>query len=185
VHQKQDLFYLPNLGKMIITALLHESIANRVQAGMRAWIRVEGLPGKVLDGHVVAVAQLPTQNYLNDVRYFYTEIACDTIPRGLLPGMTAEVEIATLRRPDVLTIPIEALAVEEGEDYCYVVGDDGIERREIEVGQSTQNLLEVTQGLEEGDQVALNPAAFDTQLETLSPFRGTFESRWGDRDPAH
>jgi HlyD family secretion protein len=179
VHQKQDLFYLPNLSKMVVTALVHESVANRVRAGMRTWIRVEGVPGQVLDGHVVAVAQLPTQNYLNDVRYFTTTIAFDTIPPGLLPGMTAEVEIATQERQDVLAIPIEALAVEEGEDYCYVVSDDGVERREIEIGQSTANLLEVTLGLEEGEHVVLHPVAFDNQLETLSPFHSPSEARWG------
>jgi HlyD family secretion protein len=181
VRQKQDLFYLPNLSKMVATTLVHESVASRVQAGMGAAIRVEGLPGQVLKGHVTSVAQLPTQNYLNDVRYFYAEIAFDAIPRGLLPGMTAEVEIATQERQDVLTIPMAGLAVEEGEDYCYVVGESEIERREIEIGQATADLLEVTQGLEEGEQVVLNPTAFDSQLETLSPFPDAFEARWGDR----
>jgi HlyD family secretion protein len=180
VHQKQDLFYLPNLSKMVATTLVHESVANRVKAGMRARVRVEGVPGQVLDGHVAAVSQLPTQNYLNDVRYFYAEVTFDEIPPGLLPGMTAEVEIATQERQDVLTIPMAGLAVEEGEDYCYVLGEGGIERREIEIGQATADLLEVTQGLEEGEQVVINPVAFDSQLETLSPFRGTFETRWGD-----
>jgi HlyD family secretion protein len=185
VHQKQDLFYLPNLSKMTVTAAVHESVADRVRAGMRTWIRVEGLPGKVLYGHVVAVAQLPTQNWLNDVRYFYTQIAFDMTVPGLLPGMTAEVEIATQHREDVLAIPIEALAVEEGEDYCYVVSDDGIERREIEIGQSTADLLEVTQGLEEGERVVLKPTAFDGQLEILSPFHTSFESRWGEGSPGN
>jgi HlyD family secretion protein len=177
VHQKQDLFYLPNLSKMVATTLVHESVANRVRAGMRAAIRVEGVPGQVLKGQVTAISQLPTRNYMNDVRYFYAEVAFDAIPPGLLPGMTAEVEIATQERQDVLTIPMEGLAVEDGEDYCYVVGTDGIERRAIETGQATADLLEVTQGLDEGEQVVLNPLAFDSQLETLSPFHGAFETR--------
>jgi len=180
VHQKQDLFYLPNLTKMLAMAMVHESVAARVQPGMRALVRVEGLPGQVLEGHVVSVAQLPTQNFLNDVRYFYTEVAIDTIPPGLRPGMTAEVEIATQRRQDVLAIPIEALAIEEGEDVCYVVSEDGIERREIGIGQSTAGLLEVTEGLDEGEQVVLHPAPFDQHLELLSPFNAPFEARWGE-----
>ena len=180
VHQKQDLFYLPNLTKMLAMAMVHESVASRVQPGMKAWVRIEGLPGQVLKGHVTSVAQLPTQNYLNDVRYFYTEVVLDTIPPGLRPGMTAEVEIATQSRQEVLSIPIEALAIEEGEDVCYVVSEDGIERREIGVGQSTAGLLEVTAGLDEGEQVVLYPAPFDERLETLSPFNTSFESRWGE-----
>jgi HlyD family secretion protein len=180
VHQKQDLFYLPNLSKMLAMAMVHESVAARVKPGMPALIRVEGLPGKVLEGHVFSIAQLPTQNFLNDVRYFYTEIAIDTIPPGLRPGMTAEVEIATHRREDVLSIPIEALAIEEGADVCYVVSEEGIERREIGIGQSTAGLLEVTEGLDEGEHVVLHPAPFDQHLEALSPFSAPFEARWAE-----
>ena len=147
---------------------------------MLARIRIEGLPGQVLEGHVVSVAQLPTQNFLNDVRYFYTAVAIDSVPPGLRPGMTAEVEIATKLRHDVLAIPIEALGIEEGEDVCYVVGDEGIERREIGIGQSTTGLLEVTEGLEEGEQVVVYPGSFDERLETLSPFPTSYEARWGE-----
>jgi HlyD family secretion protein len=176
VRQRQDLFYLPNLSKMMAMALVHESVASRIQPGMLARVRIEGLPGRVLEGHVNSVAQLPTQNYFNEVRYFYTEILLDTIPRGLRPGMTAEVEIATERREDVLAIPIEALAVENGQDFCYVAHEDRVERREIEIGRSTSNLLEVTEGLEEGELVVLDPDQFDDALETLSPFDPNFHS---------
>jgi HlyD family secretion protein len=176
VRQRQDLFYLPNLTKMMAMAMVHESVASRIQPGMRTRVRVEGLPGRVLDGHVASIAQLPTQNYFNEVRYFYTEVVLDTIPRGLRPGMTAEVEIATERREDVLAIPIEALAVENGRDFCYVAQDNRVERREIAIGQSTSQLLEVTAGLEEGELVVLDPDQFDDEIETLSPFDPEFQS---------
>jgi HlyD family secretion protein len=176
VRQRQDLFYLPNLTKMMAMALVHESVASRIRPGMKTRVRVEGLPGRVLDGHVASVAHLPTQNYFNEVRYFYTEVVLDTIPRGLRPGMTAEVEVATERREDVLAIPIEALAVENGRDFCYVAQDNRVERREIAIGQATSALLEVTAGLEEGELVVLDPDQFDDKIETLSPFDPEFES---------
>ena len=84
------------------------------------------------------------------MRYFYTQVAIDTIPPGLRPGMTAEVEIATQSRQDVLAIPIEALAIEEGEEVCYVVGEDGIERREIGIGQSTDGFARSDRGARRG-----------------------------------
>jgi HlyD family secretion protein len=176
VRQRQDLFYLPNLTKMVAKAMVHESVAQRVQPGMLARIRVEGLPGRLVEGHVASIAQLPTQNTWNEVTYFYTEIVLDTIPRGLKPGMTAEIEIATNHRSEVLAIPIEALAITEGRDYCYVVRDNSIERRSIEIGQATSGMLEVTAGLEEGERVVLDPDQFDHGLDTLSPFNPEFES---------
>ena len=38
----------------------------------------------------------------------------------------------------------------------------------------------MTEGLDEGEQVVLNPAPFDERLETLSPFNTPFEARWGE-----
>ncbi len=73
--------------------------------------------------------------------------------------MTAEVEISTIHRPDVLTIPAEAMTVEDGLEVCYVTdGNNGLERREVKLGQTSQDRLEVTEGLNEGEQVVLDPS---------------------------
>lgn len=170
VRQGQNLFYLPDLNQMKAMAMVHESVAGDVRPGMQARVRIEALPGQVIEGRVLSIAQLPTQNFFNELRYFYTEVSLETIPEGLMPGMTAEVEIVTDRRGDVLAIPIEAMALEEGREVCYVAHEDRIERRPIKVGQSTSGLLEVVEGLDEGEQIVLNPAQFDTELESLSPF---------------
>jgi HlyD family secretion protein len=158
VRQRQKLFYLPDLSKMEVAAMIHESVVKDVQPGMRAHVQVEALPNQALEGHVESIAQLPMQNFFSDVRYFVGTIRLDTVPKGLLPGMTAEVNVTTLHKPDVLVIPSEALAVEQGHDVCYVAHDSGVERREVKIGQATRELLEVTSGLEEGEEVVLDPA---------------------------
>jgi HlyD family secretion protein len=170
VRQMQKLFYLPDLSHMEVMAMVHESMATRVRPGMPARVRIEGLPDQVLEGHVTSVAQLPSQNFFNEVRYFYTAVELDKVPDGLKPDMSAEVEIDTDLRHDVLTIPTEALSIEEGEEICYVAGESGVERRAIKVGPSNHDEFEVTEGLEEGEMVVLNPAQFDDELETLSSF---------------
>ncbi len=170
VWQKQDLFYLPDLSRMVALAMIHESVAHQVRPGMRVKVRVEGLPLTQIEGHVESVAQLPTVDAFSDVRYFNTAVVLDTPPRGLRPGMTAEVEIATQRKLDVLTIPIEALSVEEGQDVCYVTNAEKIERRPIKVGELTEGYLEIREGLDEGEQVVLNPESIDVDLDAISPF---------------
>jgi HlyD family secretion protein len=164
VRQRQLLFYLPDLAKMEVRTLLHESIVKKVQDGMRTKVRVEGLPDHVLEGHVVSVASLPTRNFFSEVTYYVGEIKLDNIPRGLRPGMTAEVEISTVHRPDALTIPIQAMTVEHGLEVCYVSDGKGLERREVKSGQASQDRLEVTEGLSEGEQVVLDPSSIDAQL---------------------
>ena len=155
---------------MEVAAVLHESVVREVRPGMPARVKVEALSGRVLEGHVVSISPLPvSNNFFSDIRYFYAIVKLDTLPAGLRPGMTAEVTIQTMRRPDVLTVPAEALRVEEGQDVCYVACDDHLERREVQIGQTTQDRLEVTAGLDEGEAVVLDPSHLDDALTASAP----------------
>ena len=157
VHQRQKLFYLPDLKRMEVLAMIHESVVKDVQPGMRVRVTVEGLPDRSIEGHVDSVAQLATQNPMNDVKYFVGVVKLDHVPRGLMPGMTAEVDITTGHSPDVLVVPIQSLTMDHGQGVCYVAHEDGLERREVKIGRSTRDLVEVTEGLGEGDEVVLDP----------------------------
>jgi HlyD family secretion protein len=157
VRQGQELFYFPDLAKMEIRAMLHETIVQRVGPGMPARVRVEGLPEVALTGRVESVEDIPRRSVINEVPYYACRITLDRSPAGLLPGMTAEVEIRDGRRRDVLAIPTEAIGVDRGRKYCHVVGPDRLERRAIETGGCSANLIEVTAGLGEGDTVVLSP----------------------------
>ena len=69
--------------------------------------------------------------------------------------MSAWVKFDTGRVPDALVIPVEAMSVVGHQQFCYVVADDGLERRAITTRRSTRDLLEVTAGLDEGERVVL------------------------------
>jgi HlyD family secretion protein len=166
VRQKQDLMYLPDLDQMEVVAALHESIMPEIAKGMRARVVVEGMPNRRLEGHVTNIAVLPTFNWWSDVRYFDGKVKLDNPPRGILPGMTAHVEIALNRRDHVLAVPAEAVSQEDGREICYVVHDDGLDRREVKLGESTQDFLEISEGLHEGEQVVLKPVLSEVEQDT-------------------
>jgi len=165
VRQRQDLMYLPDLDQMEVVAMLHESIVEDVKSGMPVDVRLEGMPNRRLEGHVVSVAPLPAISWISDVKYFPGIIKLDHTFKGIRPGLTARVDIRLDRRDQVLTVPAEAVISESGRDICYVAHEDGLERREIRLGQSTQDLLEVTDGLEEGEQVILKPTPDEVAFE--------------------
>jgi HlyD family secretion protein len=165
VRQRQQLFYLPDLTDMEVVTMLHESIVQEVAPEMRATVHVEGLNNASMEGHVASVAPMPLFNWRSDVTYFLGIVKLDDVPTGLKPGMTAEVEIAMPRRDNVLAVPSEAIWTEDGHDVCFIVLESGLERREIKVGQITRELAEVTEGLEEGEQIALNPSREDVVSE--------------------
>jgi HlyD family secretion protein len=113
---------------------------------------------------------IPKRSYFTDVPYYPCRITLERTPSGLRPGMTAEVEIQVGRCRDVLAIPSEAVGVDHDRNTCYVVGPSGLERREIAPGGSTHGLIEVADGLEEGEIVVLNPTqAFDGSAGPAAP----------------
>lgn len=170
VRQNQKLFYLPDLNDMEVVALLNESIVDEVRAGMRAHVQVEGLPNQLMRGRVTKVAQLALPDWRSDVRYFEGIIKIEAPVPGLKPGMTAQVELAMPERDNVLAVPSEAVTSDDGEDVCFVIRGEDVERRQVKLGQVTEDLAEVTHGLREGEQVVLNPHPEDIEAqETTDP----------------
>jgi HlyD family secretion protein len=166
VLQGQELFYLPDLSKMQVVAMLHDTVLERVGRGMPARVRVEGLGLAAVEGHVESVEGLPRRSF-NDVPYYACLITLEDIPSGLLPGMSAEVEIQAGRCRDVLAVPAEAVSLDHDRSICYVIGPSSLERREITTGWFAPNLVEVTDGLKEGEFVALN----QPRISDRSPWR--------------
>ena len=100
VRQKQDLFYLPDLSRMEVIAMLHESVVDRVKSGMKARIAFEGAPDVALTGRVTSVAPLPLMDDRSDVRYFEGVVRLDEVPRrALMPGMSGRVVIIAAMMP--------------------------------------------------------------------------------------
>ncbi len=162
VYQKMDLFYLPDLANMEVLATIHESLIDRVKGGMSVRVRIEAIPDYQVEGRVLGVEQLPMVKWdssWSTVKSYLGRVRIDTPPPGLKPGMTAEVEIQTGHAPGSLVVPNEAVVVENDHDYCYVVGAGGLERREVTLGMGTKDLLEIKSGLEEGEQVVLDPTS--------------------------
>jgi HlyD family secretion protein len=171
VYQKMDLFYLPNFNDMEVQTVLNESFIGKVSAGMVTQVRVEALRSGLLEGHVVSISPLPqTQKGWragNDVRNFIAKVKLHNIPAGVMPGMTAEVEIITAHHPQALVIPSSAVKVEAGQEICYVPLGDSLERRPVDVEPATPDLVEVTSGLEEGEEVISDPYQIDESIPVV------------------
>jgi HlyD family secretion protein len=180
VRQRQRLFAIPDLSRMVVEVMLHETVVERVQVGMPARVRVEALPGRSLTGRVISVAPLPLnerkQETQTDVTYFVGRVELDTLVDGLRPGMTAELEILAARRQEVLSVPSEAVFLEGEQPVCYVVHEDRLERRPITVGYASHDLKEVTKGLAPGEEVVLQPPP--TLAATLSRPKPSAGRKW-------
>ena len=80
--------------------------------------------------------------------------------------MSAEVEVLIARNEDVLKIPVAAVVETDAGNFCWVKTARGAERRVLELGDSNDVFTVVEKGLQEGDEVVLNPHAYGEPLST-------------------
>lgn len=166
VYQNQTVFYLPNLSEMQVKVGIHESLVSKVKPGQRATVRIDAFPTQAFLGRVKKIAPLAESNFFSSAKNYTAIVTIDEIPEGiaLKPGMTAQVEILAGIYPDVLAVPMQAIASNFGRKYVYVLQANGsFERRKISVGKSNVSFVEVTSGLEAGEKVALD--AFQRGIE--------------------
>ena len=105
-----------------------ETDITNVRDGDAANVTIDALPGKTFKGHVTQVGDeailrssglaATTQTTANtqEARDFKVVVTLDNPPSGLRPGLSASAKIETAHRKDVLTVPIQALAVRTQRD---------------------------------------------------------------------
>ena len=170
VYEGQSMFLIPDLTKLEVNVSVHESMGPRVRVGMKARICIASRPGEVIPGRVVAIEMLSIPNWKEwdeNVRHFVARVRLDQTPASALPFMSATVEIDTGRVTDALVIPVEAVASVDGQDSCYVVGEDGLEKRSIKTRRATRDLLEVTRGLQAGEHVVTRSLDVDGEMAVV------------------
>src|SRR5579884_3583829 len=179
VREGQKVMQIPDLKHMLVSTRVHEAIVARVHEDQKAKILVDSFSDHPLHGHIDSVANTSSQlDWLSsDVRYYTTKVAIDDPIPGLKPGMNAKVTIYihdTLEH--VLRVQVEAIVggPEMGDQRkVYVLTKDGPVERIVTPGMNNDKLVEIKEGLTEGEEVVLNPVAIvGDKVKTRKPGTG-------------
>jgi multidrug efflux pump subunit AcrA (membrane-fusion protein) len=184
VREGQKMIQIPDLSKMLVSvrvpeafmAHLHNPTTKDHSTWQMAQVKVDSFSKKVLKGHVKSVATVASKQdwFASDVMVYKTMVSIhETVP-GLKPGMSAEVTIfADESKEPVLVVPVQAVlgTISMGaERKVFVVGRDRQPvLRDIVVGMTNERVVEVTSGLEEGDEVVLAPQSLLKEDSDLRP----------------
>ena len=119
--------------------------------------------GKEYTGTVTHIDPVATNDSVN------AEVTLDNA-EGIVPGISAELDIQTYLNESCLTIPVEAAKTDRQGDYCYVLtpNDDGTYlpvKTYITIGNSSITSVEVLEGLNEGDIVA---TSMPTNIDSIT-----------------
>jgi multidrug efflux pump subunit AcrA (membrane-fusion protein) len=166
VHDDQVLLLMPDLSKMQVKVGIYESMVDHIKPGMTARVT---MPDRTLRGEVSKVASVaqPAGWWAGNIVKYDAIIQLPAV-EGLKPGMSAEVEIVMDRHENVLMIPLAAVVENEQGSFCWVGTPDQAQRRSLALGDSGDTFIVVEEGLQEGEQVVLNPAAFIEETQTRS-----------------
>jgi RND family efflux transporter MFP subunit len=88
-------------------------------------------------------------------RMLPVEIDVANTDGGLLAGVRAEARLGGKAREGVLTVPSEAVLVEDGASVVYVAAGDVAHRRVVHVGYDNGVVAEILDGVKPGELVAL------------------------------
>jgi HlyD family secretion protein len=153
-----------------------------VQLGQEAAITIDAMPNRVFHGKVIeigntailrssglAASQSATSS--QEAKDFKVVVALDDPPEEIRPGLSCTAKIVTATRRDILSIPIQALTVRKKSELetasgppvaraqseelqgVFIVNRGRAEFRKVETGITGPGDIEVTSGLQPGEEV--------------------------------
>jgi HlyD family secretion protein len=145
-----------DLSKMLIRSFVDEPEIGRLTTGQKIEVTWDALPGRIWNG---AVSTIPSTVKLRGSRNV-GEVTCsvDNHDLRLLPNVNVGVTIITAEHGNVLTLPREAVRMDDTKPYVYQVVDNELKRRDVEVSLQNLTQVEITSGLPEHSRVALSSA---------------------------
>lgn len=188
--QTPNLFEIASdITRMQVEASVDEADIGQVRDGQQVRFTVDSYPGESFAGTVQQIRKAPTENQ-NVVSYLVI-LAVDNREGKLLPGMTANVEIVTGRKADVLRAPTLALRFRpraedrpEGlklgnEPTVWIAGADPYKPvpRTVKLGLQGEDFAEVTAGLKPGETILVRSRSTEKKSGDAAP-----EDEDGDGD---
>lgn len=132
--------------RLIVKADVDETDIGSIKKGQRALIILDAYPDKKIEGTVSHVSY--ESMIVNNVTVYKVDIILDKVPDFFRSGMSANVDILTAYREQVLTVPINTIKQKEDRKMVLVkTSKKDTEKRRVETGLSDEQNVEIISGL--------------------------------------
>lgn len=147
---------LPDLTQMESRTYANEVDIRKIKKDLPVKVGFDAFPDIEMEGIVTSVANVGEKKRGSDIKVFQVMIKLNGTNENIKPGMTTSNKILTFEKKNVLSIPLEAIFVQESITYVYKKSGFAITKNEIKIGDSNNDSVIITEGLSEGDVVYLN-----------------------------
>jgi len=151
VTANQQVYTIEDFKPLLIRVFVPTSDSIKLRTGMLSEVTSEVLPGSIFPGSVKLI------NPRIDVQTGTVKVTVEVFDESqrLKPGMFVESRIIIGKKEDVLVIPRRAILYKQNKTYVFVLNQDQVSQREIELGLTEEDKAEVLSGLNEGEEIVV------------------------------
>lgn len=143
---------IAKLDEVLIEISINETEIAGIQNGQEAVVLVAAYPKQAFTGKLEDLsfsADPVSRSFTAWVRVGNKELL-------LRPGMFAKVKVLVTARENVLTVSKDAIVEKDDKTLAYVVNSEQVaELREVRIGQTSGNIVEIQSGLVENERVVV------------------------------
>jgi HlyD family secretion protein len=161
---------IADLSVMEVEVEVDETDVVGVKIGQTSEVRIDAYPEETIKGTVTEVGSSAIQTLArtDESKVFKVVVTLENPPPDLKPGLSASADIIIAKKEGVLAVPISALVLrerttnnnnieKEQEEGVYVVQENRVKFVPIKKGIMGELMIEITSGLEEGQDVVMGP----------------------------
>jgi cobalt-zinc-cadmium efflux system membrane fusion protein len=146
-----NLFKIINLSSVWIDANVFEKDLERIKRGQEVKVTVPAFPGSTFSGRVILISSVVDP----ETRTVQVRTEVSNRDGRLKPDMFANVEVVTAVHRTAISIPLSAVLDDNGKSVVFVADGNEYKKREVTVGMKSDDRVEITSGLTEGDKVVV------------------------------
>ena len=149
VNANQQVYTIEDFSPLLVKVFVPSADSIKLTPGMIAEITTDILKGSMFKGTVKLI------NPRIDVQSGTVKVTIEAYDESLRmkPGMFVEVRIIVGQKENILVIPRKAILYKQNKTFVFVLNRMQAEQREITIGLLEEDMVEIVDGLEEGELI--------------------------------
>jgi multidrug efflux pump subunit AcrA (membrane-fusion protein) len=157
VRTHQVLMTVASMERLSVRMQALESDIQYLKEGLPITVRPDAFPALEITGELTKVDQVASRTgFFSDVRQFNVLGKYDKAYPQLRSGMNCRVTVKADSVPECLQVPVLAVFSEGGKHHCMRVDGNKTSKVEVTIGSTNGTNVEIQDGLQAGDRVALH-----------------------------
>lgn len=154
VNSGTTLMTVANLEKLLVQTHVNQVDVAKLKVELPVKLKVDSLKDVTMNGKISFIA--PVATVKNSVKGFDIEATIENPNARLRPGMTVNLNIPIAKADSAVSVPVSAIFRGDGnKKVVYVRKGEATEKREVRIGVTNFDFVEIKDGVQEGEVVML------------------------------